>query len=104
MEITGNKDGKERGCADHVNVSETHSMVGAIEGREGNKVIAGHLVGGLSNNSANISLSRITVACACVRLSHIDQSKYTQRLNNQHDSLKSFSKLLWLKTARRQND
>ena len=31
--------------------------------------------------------------CACVRLSHIHQSKYTQSLNNLHDSLKSNSVL-----------
>lgn len=48
----------------------------------------GHIIGGLSNNSANISLNN-HVTCARARLSHIYQSKYTQRLNGQRNSLKS---------------
>lgn len=96
---------KERRCAEHFNLAETDSRAGVMEAREkslANKVITAiisHIIGGLSNNSANISLSN-HVACDCACLSHIYQSKYTQRLNTQYDSLSlPATKTLWLRTA-----
>lgn len=96
---------KEQRHAEQFNQTETESRAGVMGGREklwDNKVITAiisHIIGGLSNNSANISLNN-HVACDYAGLSHIYQSKYTQRLNTQYDSLSlPATKTLWLRTA-----
>lgn len=96
---------KEQRRAEQFNQAETESRAGVMGGREklwDNKVITAiisHIIGGLSNNSANISLNN-HVACDYACLSHIYQSKYTQRLITQYDSLSlPAAKTLWLRTA-----